>query len=128
VEECWRTVETVDADLEVETTTILSADGDRVRRALENLFRNAVEHGGDEVTITVGDLDEEGFYVADDGPGIPPDDRGDVFDPGHTSNETGTGFGLAIVQEIAQAHGWSISATESESGGARFEITGVDAQ
>ncbi|HKL28692.1 MAG TPA: PAS domain S-box protein [Natrialbaceae archaeon] len=128
VERCWRTVETTDASLRVETTVTLPADGDRVRRAVENLFRNSVEHGGDDVTITVGDLDGTGFYVADDGPGIPPTEREDVFDPGHTSRDSGTGFGLAIVEEIVQAHGWSISVTESEGGGARFEVTGVDNQ
>jgi PAS domain S-box-containing protein len=126
VEECWTTVETADAALEVETTATVSADRDRVRRALENLFRNATEHGGPDVTITVGDLDGDGFYVADDGDGVPPDEREAVFDPGYTSRDNGTGFGLAIVEEIVQAHGWRISATESDGGGARFEVTGVD--
>ena len=78
------------------------------------------------MAITVGDL-EDGFYVADDGPGIPADERTDVFDRGYSTAEEGTGFGLAIVREIVDAHGWSVRATESEAGGARFEITGVEA-
>ena len=90
---------------------------------------DAVEHGdpGDTagVTITVGDVDD-GFYVADDGPGIPASERDDVFDAGYSTNENGTGFGLDIVREIADAHGWSITVTESETGGARFEMTGLD--
>jgi signal transduction histidine kinase len=77
------------------------------------------------VTVTVGDLDG-GFYVADDGPGIPPDERDDIFDAGYSTSVEGTGFGLNIVQRIADAHDWSVDVTESQSGGARFEITGVD--
>ena len=66
-----------------------------------------------------------GFYVEDDGPGIPPGDRDTVFEWGYSSTLKGTGFGLAIVREVAEAHGWSVSATESDAGGARFEVTGV---
>ncbi|WP_255195225.1 hybrid sensor histidine kinase/response regulator [Halorarius litoreus] len=86
---------------------------------------DSVEHGGADVTVTVGDL-EEGFYVADDGPGIPADQRDGVFEYGYTTSDDGTGFGLAIVRQIAEAHGWSVAVTESDSGGARFEFTGVD--
>ena len=70
----------------------------------------------------------EGFYVADTGPGIPPSDREDVFEAGYSTSEDGTGFGLRIVGQIADAHGWEITVTESENGegGARFEFTGVE--
>jgi len=82
---------------------------------------------GDGVTIRVGGLDDgAGFYVADDGPGIPPEARESVFDPGYTTAEEGTGFGLAIVCRIAAAHGWEVSLGESDAGGARFEFAGVD--
>ena len=82
---------------------------------------------GDGVTVTVGDMDDaSGFYVADDGPGIPEDDRDAVFEAGYSTTSDGTGFGLAIVAEIAAVHGWDVSVTDSESGGARFEFTGVD--
>jgi len=88
---------------------------------------DAAEHGGEAVEITVGNLeDDEGFYVADDGPGIPEADREKVFESGFSTSEEGTGFGLAIVNEIAAGHGWEIRATESDDGGACFEITGVD--
>jgi PAS domain S-box-containing protein len=88
---------------------------------------DAVEHGATnaDVTVTVGTLDD-GFYVADDGPGIPNSERAAVFESGYSTTPDGTGFGLAIVEEVVEAHGWSIRATESETGGARFEITGVD--
>ena len=65
---------------------------------------------------------QNGFSVADDGPGIPADEREQVFEHGYSTDSDGTGFGLSIVQSIAEAHGWSVTATESESGGAKFEI------
>ncbi|WP_207586660.1 ATP-binding protein [Halomontanus rarus] len=158
-EEAWRTVDAGGGHLrcDCEDDLIVAADPERLRTALENLFRNAVEHGstgsqsdppddsvehgstsasppsdgprGDDsaaaVTVTVGPLDDRGFYVADDGPGIPVDEREAVFDHGYSTAETGTGFGLAIVEEIASAHDWSIEITESAASGARFEWTGV---
>jgi signal transduction histidine kinase len=126
-EGCWETVGLAGATLEIETGATVEADRSRLRQLFENLFRNSIEHVGGTVTITVGDL-EDGFYVADDGPGIPEDVRDEIFEMGYTTNETGTGFGLNIVKEIAEAHGWSVAITDSESGGARFEITGVAVQ
>ena len=127
VEECWANVDTAGATPEVETDRSILADGSRLKRVFENLIRNAVEHGGPEVTVRIGDLlDQDGFYVADDGPGVPEADREAVFEAGHSTNEDGTGFGLSIVQSIVEAHGWSIRVTEGDDGGARFEITGVE--
>jgi PAS domain S-box-containing protein len=123
VSECWRTADTGDAELEQMNDVTLQADGDRLRSLLENLLINAAEHGGG--TVTVGVLDD-GFYVADDGAGIPEDERAQVFDPGYTTAPEGTGFGLAIVQEIAEAHGWGVEVTESDDGGARFEVRNVE--
>ena len=164
VEQCWQTVETGDATLELQTSAVVRADPSRLRQLFENLIRNSVEHGctsgrmesGDSVehgstpspekqenageqraipslshsqggaadlTLTVGELDD-GFYIADDGVGIPVDEREDVFEGGY-SLASGPGFGLRIVDEIADTHGWSVAVTESDAGGARFEITGV---
>jgi len=82
--------------------------------------------GDGAVTIRVGTTaDGDGVYVADDGPGIPAEERERVFESGYSSSPDGTGFGLAIVREIVDAHGWEVRATESADGGARFEITGV---
>ncbi|WP_257298705.1 HAMP domain-containing sensor histidine kinase [Haloarchaeobius sp. FL176] len=125
VRDCWRMVDTADATLVMESRRTVRADASRLQRLLENLVRNALQHGGSEVTVVVGDL-PEGFYVADDGPGIPPDRRAEVRESGFTTAEDGTGFGLSIVQSIAEAHGWSVEITESEEGGARFEFHGVD--
>jgi len=124
VEECWTIVATADATLHVETNGLLYVDARRIRHLFENLFRNAVEHAGDDVTVTVA-VTDDGFTVADDGPGIPPADREDVFEPGFTTGEESTGLGMNIVAEIATAHGWGVSTGESDDGGARFEFTGV---
>jgi signal transduction histidine kinase len=127
VNDCWAVIDSEDATLTVENDLTLMADSDRLQQLLENLLRNAIEHGGDTVTIRVGALpDAAGFYVSDDGPGILDGEREDVFESGYSTTESGTGFGLAIVKEIADAHGWSISVAESADQGARFEITGVD--
>lgn len=75
--------------------------------------------------MTVGDL-PDGFHVADDGPGIPEEARERVFESGYSTVEDGTGFGLNIVAEIAEAHGWDVDIDESRAGGARFEFTGVE--
>ena len=122
-ESCWEMVDVADAELVVGGDLDLNADRDRLQQLFENLFRNAVEHGGDDVTITVGPLAETaGFYIEDTGPGIPDDMKSEVFESGYTTSRQGTGFGLSIVHEIADAHGWSIRVTDGESGGARFEI------
>jgi signal transduction histidine kinase len=130
----WETVPTRDATLRVETDRVVSADPGRTRQLFENLIDNAVRHGGADVTVTVDDLsqrpggrqpDDTGFVVEDDGPGIPPDRRERVFESG-VSTAGGTGYGLAIVSRLAVEQGWTVAVTESDSGGARFEFTGVD--
>jgi signal transduction histidine kinase len=110
---------------ETDTTQTIQADQSRLRQLFENLYRNAVEHGGDDLKVSVSAI-EDGFYISDSGPGIPESDCEDVFKAGYSTNKGGTGFGLRIVEQIADAHGWEIVPTESEGGGARFEITGVE--
>ncbi len=100
----------------------ITGDDRRIERILDNLLRNSVEHSDDSVTVRVGRLEDDGFYVADDGPGIPPEKRDAVFEYGTSYDDGGTGLGLAIVSELAQAHGWAIGVTDSWAGGARFEF------
>jgi signal transduction histidine kinase len=127
IERCWRMVETDDARVAVDCDATVEAAPERLQRLFENLFRNSVEHGGRDVTVTVGRLtDSSGFYVEDDGSGIPEDRQESIFESGYTTNRSGTGFGLSIVAEIVDAHGWDIAVTDAEGGGARFEITGVN--
>jgi len=88
----------------------------------------ADQGGADAVTVRVGELPgRPGFYVADDGPGIPASERDRVFETGYSTAPDGSGFGLAIVESIASAHGWSVSVEESWAGGARFEFEGGQA-
>lgn len=124
-EGAWAAVDTADTTLELPVDRTVRADEGRVRELLENLFSNAIEHAGADVTVTVGALDD-GWFVEDDGSGF-ADGRADVFELGYTTAETGTGFGLGIVEQIADAHGWTVTARDRESGGARFEIRGAPA-
>ncbi|WP_416838361.1 GAF domain-containing sensor histidine kinase [Haloferax sp. DFSO52] len=134
--QAWMNTETGDATLDTPVNVVLNADKERLAELLANLFRNAVEHGStgrrnpsddavehctDDVHITVGGVDG-GFYVEDDGPGIEPDRREVVFEPGETTGDDGIGYGLAIVESIADAHGWSVVVTSGTAGGARFEF------
>lgn len=131
VEDAWELV----ADTAPEATlqyadddvasTVIKADANRLAQLFENLLRNAVEHAEQSVTVTVG-LVDDGFYIEDNGPGIPDGDGETVFKAGCSTKDSGTGFGLSIVKRIAEAHGWEIHATEGRDGGARFEITGID--
>lgn len=116
---------TTEVTLEYESVPHVMGDSDRLHQLFENLFANAVDHGGADVTIRVGPMDG-GFYVADTGPGIPEAQRATVFDHGFTTTDDGSGFGLSLVQTIVGAHGWDIAVTESDTGGARFEITGIE--
>ncbi|MFC7130800.1 PAS domain S-box protein [Haloferax chudinovii] len=165
---CWQNVVTDGATLAVETDTVVDVDRDQLQQLLENLFRNAVEHGstgsrsssddavehgstgnqtasGDAVehgstgsrtpsddaaehgsadggvTVTVGETDR-GFFVEDDGVGIPAEDRDTVFEAGYTTSPQGTGFGLNIVSQVAATHGWEVTVSEGSAGGSRFEF------
>ena len=113
-----------DVTLELDGDTVVEGDPDRIEQALVNLFANAVTHGRadatEPLTVTVGTTDD-GFYVADDGVGIPAESADKVFEHGHTTAEQGTGYGLSIVSEIIGAHGWGISLADAETG-TRFEV------
>lgn len=124
-EDCWQVIPTDGVSLEVETDQTVSADSTLLRQLLENLLANAVEHGGAE-TVTV-DETPDGFYIADDGSGLPTADYDEVFEPGFSTTPDGTGLGLQIVDQIVEAHDWTIRVTDSADGGAKFEITDLGA-
>jgi Signal transduction histidine kinase len=121
----WKNIDTATVSLEIEDDRTVEADSGQILRLLENLFRNSVEHGGKNVTVRVGST-SSGFFVADTGPGIPEDKRQRIFERNVTYSDQGTGYGLAIVMDIIDDHGWSISVQESEEGGARFEIAVIE--
>lgn len=122
--------------LSIPPTTTIRADYDRLVRVFENLYRNAVQHTDSAVELRVGVLQDAetqtpqkqrtGFFIEDTGPGIPEQERAEVFDNGYTTSADGTGFGLSIVENIVDAHDWDIHVTESSEDGARFEISDVE--
>ncbi len=123
----WANVDQRRATLQAETNAEVRADKIRLGQVFENLFRNAVEHGGSDITIRVDRCSGgDGFYIENSGDPIPADKREAIFETGFTTNKQGTGFGLAIIKRIVTAHGWEIAVTDSPLGGPRFEITGVD--
>jgi signal transduction histidine kinase len=146
VDEAWGNVDTGAATLENDLAgTTVRGDRASLKRAVENLLRNAVEHGstspdsqarrdavehgGDDLAVHVDCLaDARGFYVADTGAGLPEEERDRLFEHGYTTSPDGTGFGLSIVAEIVEAHGWRVEATDGERGGARFEIVVGDVE
>ncbi len=112
----------------------IEAEESRLRQIFENLFRNANEEISGEAHIRIGCIDDTGhtesaettaIYVSDNGPGVPPEKREKVFEYGYTESETGTGLGLAIVDRIVASFGWEIALTDSQEGGARFEIRNI---
>jgi PAS domain S-box-containing protein len=117
-------LETAAESLEVIDSKPILADEYALVRLAENLVKNTVEHAGEDTTMRVGTL-TNGFYYEDDGPGIPQSERDDVFKPGFTTKEDGRGIGMVSINQIALAHGWEVAIEASETGGARFEFTGV---
>lgn len=134
----WSNVATDAATLELESGTErrIHSDRERLLHLFENLFRNSVEHGTPgaapasdakvaDLTVRVG-LDDGRLYVADDGPGVSLERREEVFEAGTTESDDGTGLGLFIVKQVAEAHDWRVELAESADGGARFEFHGVE--
>ncbi|MEY7852227.1 histidine kinase N-terminal 7TM domain-containing protein [Natrarchaeobius sp. A-rgal3] len=126
-EDAWSTIwadnATLTCNLEDDWTVL--GDRDQLLHVFENLFRNAVEHNDSSVSVRISHLDDDpdrGFVVEDDGRGIPSEHRTLVFDRGHSTTQDGTGFGLAIVRDVVEAHGWRIDVRDRPDGGARFEI------
>lgn len=120
----WSQTPTAEASLEIESSGTLAADEQLLQQAFENLFRNAVEHGGSSVTIWVGTTTDR-IYVEDSGPGIPPTKREQLLEQ-DLSRDANTGLGFAIVRAIVNAHSWSFSISEGREGGARIEILDIN--
>lgn len=119
--ECWKNLNVKNSELKINTDKIISQNKKLSSRLFENLFKNSIEHSGDNVRITIGGT-KNGFYVEDNGTGIPKNKRGKIFNQNYSTSETGEGLGLSIVEHVCDVHGWTISITESKTGGARFEI------
>ncbi len=124
-EDAWESVRAPESTLTI-TGDIgrIEADPNRLRQVFENLFRNAVDHGGPAVSLEIGPRNGpsgvSGLYVSDDGPGIPSNVSDSLFDSGFSTADS-SGIGLAIVDRIADAHGWEVDV--HNDGGAVFELT-----
>jgi signal transduction histidine kinase len=120
-----------DTDLDVVTAVpddvAIVAEEPGLVSLVSTLVGNAEDHGGRDVTVAV-DLEGDTRSMADDGVGIPADERAELFEPGTSGAENGPGFGLAIVDAIAAAHDWAVSVTERRWGGARFAVSALDVQ
>lgn len=121
-QKAWENIESDKAELKITTNKMFYMNDKLVHHLFENLFKNAIKHGGEDVIIKVGVMND-GFYVEDNGQGIPEDKRDKIFDPSYTTS--GTGLGLTIVEHVCDIHGWNINVAESSTGGARFEITNI---
>ncbi|MFB6141379.1 MAG: ATP-binding protein [Halosimplex sp.] len=139
--EVWDTLGTDEATLSIERDARAVVDPESLSLFLQLLFDNAVQHAGPAVSVAVGATDD-GFYVADDGPGIDADPPDRVFDAGYSTDPDSTGFGLFVARSIAHEHNWSLSISESDEGGsdergesearesdgspgARFDVSGL---
>lgn len=120
-EAAWETVSPSNAALTVENNREFLADRSRLQRLFENLFRNVAEHCGADVTVAVRGTDE-GFTVADDGPGLPESIADSLFDTDIEHRHVG--LGLLIVERVVSGHGWDGSVTVD--GGTQFSFTGVE--
>ncbi|MBN2433339.1 MAG: hypothetical protein JXQ27_17845 [Acidobacteria bacterium] len=107
----------------------LLADPGLLRQLLFNLLLNAVqacpEGGRVAVDLYLAASRHGVLEIRDSGPGIPPAEREAVFRPYVTHRPDGSGLGLAVVRQIAQAHGWEVSYFESEGWGAGFRVSGL---
>jgi len=118
----WESVDSRDAEFVIEGELTVEADAPRLQQVFENLFRNSVEHGGPDLTITV-ECHDDRFIIADDGHGFEDEEPPQLDSETHESE---SGLGLSIVAKIVEAHGWTITARNGDDGGSQFEITGVE--
>lgn len=121
----WQEMGLPEGGLVTEELEPISGHRDRVLTLFERLFDNALRHGPSDVSVTVG-ATSDGFYIADDGPGVSPDQRTAVLEAGYSTVQQRPGLGLTIVRTIADAHGWELTLSESADGGLRVDVRGVE--
>jgi len=119
----------IQAGVEGQTVQV-SGDERLLRRALRNLLENAHRYGVDAVSVSVrrSNAGQAEVLVCDRGPGVPEPYRERIFEPffrlpGHAEREGGVGLGLALVRQIAVAHGGSVRCEPREGGGSCFRLS-----
>ena len=120
----------MDARLQIDLVAVegcrLYGNLDALAGAISNLIDNALNHGGEGVTVRIGAKSVDdltlSLSIEDDGPGIDAHALPRIFDPFFTTRERGTGLGLAVVQAVVLEHGGSLQPCDSALGGACFEI------
>jgi signal transduction histidine kinase len=109
----------------------IEADERSLRQALFNLILNAIQAADkDGEILIVAEKDKTGqvtLEIRDNGPGVPPERRTEIFKPYFTTNEKGTGLGLAVVQQITLAHGWEVECLPNQPRGAIFRLSHIKA-
>ena len=115
----WQTIGAESLNLEIEDSTTLRCDREKLLRLFENLFGNVADHADGATTVWVG-ADKEGFYVEDDGDGVTTTD--DVLADGYSSKSERIGLGLSVVNAIAEAHGLSLRVTTGRENGFRIDV------
>jgi len=120
----WMITDSGESDISIDSSALIMADDGRLGSIFANLYGNAVGHNDEPVHVTVS-VTDDGFVVSDDGAGIDVSDADDPFDMGFSTEVGGTGMGLTIVERVAEAHGWSVTLEESDSGGLSVEFSGV---
>lgn len=121
--QAWGVSDTANAVVNIDDNMpVVSGYKSQIYQMFENIFRNAVVHAGGDAIIDVGSLNDGGFYIEDNGDGVPENIRDQVWEYGFTSKEEGTGIGLIVVKRVVERHNWTIDISDSQSGGARFEI------
>lgn len=118
----------IELQLQIEPV-IIQADEQLLRQALFNLVLNAIQAVPPKGIIRIRASrrnNEEAFIeISDSGPGVPVENRTEIFKPYFTTHEEGTGLGLAVVQQIILAHGWEITCLANEPAGALFRIAHI---
>lgn len=123
VTQIWEMIDTGESSLTVAAPpeTVINVSKAEFRPMIQNLLKNALDYGPADVSITIGTLND-GFFVEDDGDGIPVERRDEIFEKGYTTAADGAGTGLAIVADVAEAHEWELDVVEGREGGARFRV------
>jgi two-component system sensor histidine kinase HydH len=107
----------------------IEADEQLLRQALFNLLLNAIQAVGAggfiQVVMARQNASESVLEIRDNGPGVPAEQRKEIFKPYFTTQPKGTGLGLTVVQQIVHAHGWEIECLPNEPKGAIFRVAHV---